>query len=60
MIFISATGQDDEPAEENPDEIEAYDDDEDQSEFITMALPLNSSNTSSTRSAKFSDQASDM
>lgn len=53
-------GHDDEPAEENPDEIEVYDNDEDQSEFITMAIPVNSSNTSTTRSDKFSDPASDM
>lgn len=53
--FVFFSGHDDEPADENPEEIEVYDqDEEDQSEFITIAVPINSSNTSSTRSDKYS------
>ncbi|KAJ6646536.1 P protein [Pseudolycoriella hygida] len=52
-------GHDDEPAEENPDEIENCDKDEDQSEFICMDIPQNFSNNSSFRSQKYSDPPSD-
>lgn len=62
LSLFNSTGHDDEPAVENPDEIEAYDNEEDPSEFITMSIPIpiNSSNSSSFRSEKVSDPPSDM
>ncbi|XP_037033883.1 P protein-like [Bradysia coprophila] len=53
-------GHDDERPEENLDEIEAYDNDEDPVEFITMGIPQDTSNNSSFRSHKFSDPPSDI
>lgn len=61
LFSFCSTGHDDEPAGENPDEIEeVYDNEEDPTEFITMGIPMNTSNTSSFRSQKFSDPPSDM
>lgn len=54
------SGQDDEPADENPDEIETYDNDEGSAELINGTIAKNASNNSSFRSHKFSDPPSDM
>lgn len=58
-IGFPLSGHDDEPAE-NPDEIEACDNDDDPGEFISMGGPKYTSNNSSFRSNKFSDAPSDM